>query len=392
FWSYDVAKTEEWLSSMAENGFVLVKINRGTRCFFFEKCDPHPRIYRIVFDRVQTDSLSRGLVDEGWVKVLQTGKWSIIANERPLNLIRTSPVREGIINHNRIIMYIFGGILFYLSMSVSFIIMTFLPMLFFDAKIEVVESPYWFITYLFFALEITLFVLCIYSVIKIYKSNQKLIAEKRKDFHPIDSNIARLSKADEKRLKKNGQLVVKRKFGWMYSPDKLEKWLEKLEEQGYNLYRISKIGTVFYFFNGSPRKISYCADYQNMAEDSNFDIHKDSGWQCVFTSFSSLQKWTIWSREYSKDEERPQIYSDKSNHLKHAKRIAITYTCIFLPLVLAYCFNMGMMIDLLFRTKRDPQILVNLIIIFFAIISFGSFTIRTWLYFIRLKKRFDYNL
>jgi uncharacterized protein YehS (DUF1456 family) len=45
----------------------------------------------------------------------------------------------------------------------------------------------------------------------------------------------RLSREKEKQLKQSGQMVVKRKFGWMYAPDNLEKWLEKMEELGFNL-------------------------------------------------------------------------------------------------------------------------------------------------------------
>jgi hypothetical protein len=53
FGSYDVIKTEEWLSSMADSGYILIKINRVTRCFFFEETEPQKLVYRIVFDELQ---------------------------------------------------------------------------------------------------------------------------------------------------------------------------------------------------------------------------------------------------------------------------------------------------------------------------------------------------
>lgn len=386
FWSYDVIKNEEWLSWMAEKGYFLVKINRVTRHFFFQQDVPKKVTYRIGFDKMQGDSLPKGLVEDGWTKVFRSGNWYVTANE--LEQIKKSPVREGIIKHNRLIMYIFAGILFYLTASALFFLMIFSLMFFSDSPGEVVESPYWIITYLYFASEIVIWALSLYSVIKISKTNKKLLREKGEEPNRVGLDIRKLRKAEEKRLKQTGQLVVKRKFGWMYSPDKLEKWLEDREGLGFNLYRVSKNGTAFYFFKGSPRKMSYCTDYQNIVDESYFDIHKDSGWKCVFNSFSSLQKWTIWSREYSEGEERPQIFSDKSNHLKHAKRIAIAYTCLFLPMVIVYILNIGLSMELMYQQKVNTLQITNMVLFLLLIIMFGSYSVRTWLYYMRLKKQY----
>ncbi|MFF2450085.1 DUF2812 domain-containing protein [Neobacillus sp. NPDC058068] len=395
FWSYDVQKTEKWLSSMAENGYLLVKINRVTRCFFFLQAEPKKLTYRIGYDKMQGESLSRGLLAEGWTKVLRTGHWFVTSNEKPMEQIKTSSVREGIIKHNRIIMYIFGGIVGYFSIAAMFFLSIF-GMIFFssDSQVEVEDSPYWIFTYLYFGAVIAIFVLALYSVIKIHRTNKNLIKEKtaRDDLHNGFQTEGKPSKAEEKQLKRSGQLIVKRKLGWMYAPDKLEYWLEEMEEQGYYLYRVSKTGTVFHFLIGRPRKVSYCADYQNIADESYFDIHREAGWKSVFKSLGSLQKWSIWSREYSEGEERPQIYSDKTNQLKHARKIAIAYSCLFLPLIIAYLLNLGIGFDLVIHNKVDKMRIITLIIMVIAILSFGSYTIRTWLYYYRLKKRYDYDL
>ena len=65
----------------------------------------------------------------------------------------------------------------------------------------------------------------------------------------------------------------------MYSPDKLERWLEKMEEQGYNL-KISS-GIVYHFIEGKPRKVKYSADFQYKTDKGYFDIHRDAGWKPV---------------------------------------------------------------------------------------------------------------
>ncbi|MCL6572423.1 MAG: DUF2812 domain-containing protein, partial [Bacillus sp. (in: Bacteria)] len=101
FWSYDVQKTEFWLTSMAKSGYLLTRIDRFTRCFFFQQGEPKELIYRIGYDKMQGESLSKRLLAEGWKKDLRSGNWFVTSNEKPLDQIKTSPVREGIIKHNR---------------------------------------------------------------------------------------------------------------------------------------------------------------------------------------------------------------------------------------------------------------------------------------------------
>ncbi|HEY2492522.1 MAG TPA: DUF2812 domain-containing protein [Paenibacillus sp.] len=395
FWSYDVNKTEEWLSSMAEKGYHFEKLNRGARYFHFKKGDLKKITYRIGYDKLQGDSLSSALLNAGWMKIVQSGHWYVLANENLHEQIKTSPVREGIIKHNRVIMYIFGSILIYLT-TMSILFGTIISLVAFSqgGPFRVVESPYWILTTFYMSALLALWVLSIYSVIKINKTNNKLINENKQQnkLHRVYHNEGRLSKDAEKKLNISGQMVIQRKFGWMYAPDKLEKWLETMEEQGHNLYRISKTGTVFYFLKGSPLKVSYCADYQNIADESYFDIHRDSGWKSAFISCSSFQKWTLWSCEYLEGEERPQIYSDKSHHLKHARRIAITYSCLFLPLVIMNIFNISTSMELMLDNNIDNIQLMSIISVMLVILTLGSFSVRTWLYYMRLRKRYDYHL
>ena len=169
---------------------------------------------------MQGASLSNSLLDEGWIKVIQSGNWYIISNEKPLLQIKSSSVREGIIKRNRMIMYIFSGILIYFTCIVIFNLTIMSFTLFQNAPVEVVESPMWILTYSLLGLGVAIFVLAIYSVIKINKTNKYLISEKSNKLQGVNHIEGRLSKEKEKQLKRSGQMVVKRKLGWMYSPDK----------------------------------------------------------------------------------------------------------------------------------------------------------------------------
>ena len=392
FWSYDVKKTETWLSNMAKKGYILVGLNRWTRCFFFRKGESKNITCRVGYDKIQGASLSNSLLEEGWIKVIQSGNWYVISNEKPLLQIKSTSVREGIIKHNKMIMYIFSAILIYFTFIAIFNLSIVSFALFQNVPNEVVESPMWILTYSLLGLGVAIFVLAIYSVIKINKTNKYLIGEKSNKHQEVKVIEERISKEKEKQLKRSGQVVVKRKFGWMYSPDRLEKWLETMEELGYNLYRVSRLGTTFYFIIGSPRKVSYCADYQNISDEGYYDMHREAGWNSVFISYSSIQKWTIWSKEYSLAEERPLIYSDKSYHLKHARKVAIAYTILFLPLTIMYILNLGVFIGWMFNKGTTTLNLLNTVMFLLCILIFGSFTVRTWLYYMRLRKGYDYQL
>jgi hypothetical protein len=181
--------------------------------------------------------------------------------------------------------------------------------------------------------------------------------------------------------------TVKLKLGWMYSPDKLEKWLEDKERTGWNLYKVGRWGTLFFFSKGSPRRMNYHADYQLVADDDYVEMHSAAGWKRIYNSPSSLQKWTIWGREYPEGEQRPLLYSDQFHLLKHARKIAVSYTLLFLPMLLLYTYNFSAFIDGIVNDGFTSFRLWNSLLLFISILFFGSFTGRTWLYYRRLKKR-----
>lgn len=392
FWSYDVQKTEEWLASMAQKGYELIRINRLTRYFYFQQGEQKAATYRIVFDKVPKQSLSKGLLNFGWTKVLQSGKWVVTMNRLSLEQIRTFPDREGIVKHNKKIMYIFMGILIYLMVALLNVILisTIAMSVSKFGHFNVFNGPYGFIPATALGLSMILCIFTVYSLITLSKTNQRLTGEfiqpNKQNGQGTSFLKDRLSKNEEKRLKSSGQLDMKWKLGWMYAPDRLEEWLEGMEEKGYNLYRVGKTGTAFYFKKGKPRKVCYCADLQNTADSNYFNIHTDSGWVCLYHSSSWSQKWVLWGQEYVPGEAKPQIYSDKLNQLKLARRIALTYSAMFLPLIILYTYNLAINIKLSVYSNLDRLQTINLILFAILILMFGSYVSRTWLYYNRLRK------
>jgi hypothetical protein len=72
--------------------------------------------------------------------------------------------------------------------------------------------------------------------------------------------------------------------------------------------------------------------------------------------------------------------------LKHARKIAISYTALFLPVILLYSLNVTAFIDGMLQDGITASRAWNTSLMFLSILLFGSFAGRTWLYYRRLKK------
>jgi len=127
-------------------------------------------------------------------------------------------------------------------------------------------------------------------------------------------------------------------------------------------------------------------DLQNTADTNYFNIHLDNGWILLYNSKAWSQKWVIWAREYDAAEAKPRIYSDKLHQLKLAKRVALTYSAMFLPMIILYSYIIGLNIKLSASIKPDTMQLVNMYLFGLLIALFSTHVARTWLYYSRLRK------
>ncbi len=388
-WSYDVQKTEQWLSDKAKAGYHLKELHRFKRGFTFEKGNPKEVTYRIGYDKIKTAALSNTMRNDGWEKVTQSGKWYVVANERPQTEVTTSTSRDAIIKRNNYIFYTFMALLLYFTgvtlANVAIFTTSYIAS---NGNVEVEESPFWIITYIAAALAIAFYVFMVYSVWKIKKTNKAFSQENQTTYSILFSLEKKsLTRAEEKQMKRDGLLIKRFKAGWMYSPDKLENWLEKMAAEGNRLHRVNKLGNTFYFRKTEPQSVKFSADYQNLSNDSYFEIHRQAGWKDEYSSKGGLQKWTIWSKEYDEGEMPPSMYSDKTHKLKHAKRIAFSYTMLFLPLVLMYLFIVSLNIGQMFQNEEGWTIVnTNTVMFFFCILMFGTFITKSWMYYFRLRR------
>jgi len=379
FWSLDVIKTETWLSEMATKGYRLEKMNLITREFFFVNKERKTMQYRICRHKAGVSATSQSLIKSQWYRVFSKGKWSILANENEASELKIYPSRNSILKRNRTMKYCIGIPLVYFGLGMI------LPMFFIIGSIfsDTVSSHFEPGAKLSSTVMLLFIFSLFYILVRLNKSDKKIRIENGTDFTIPKRTI--LDRKTERALRKEGKLIKKIKLAWWYAPDKVEKWLESMELKGYHLSRMNRTGNTFYFMKGEPQIIKYCTDYQNLVNDSYFEIHKSSGWDMIFTSRSALTKYTIWRKEYTT--EKPELYSDKSQILKHARKQCLLYCVLFIPLIVMYVALISLNVRI--ASLGNPFNWPTPVIFSFLTLEFGYFALQSLGYYLRTRKRIN---
>jgi hypothetical protein len=106
---------------------------------------------------------------------------------------------------------------------------------------------------------------------------------------------------------------------WGWNPEKVENWIEEMENEGWNLIKVDFNYMWFKFEKGESRKVRYCVDYQNNVEDNYFELFKEYGWELVD---NITTPWYIWRKSYKN--ERPNIYTDTKSLIERNNRLLKT--------------------------------------------------------------------
>jgi uncharacterized integral membrane protein len=169
-----------------------------------------------------------------------------------------------------------------------------------------------------------------------------------------------------------------------------------MESKGFNLYRANRMWTLYYFIVGKPRKVKFHAEYQDTASGDYFESHKQDGWQLRFASAIGIQKFTIWSREYSEGEPEPQFYTDKSEMVMQAKKL-ITFSWMYGVFTVGWIvlgiLNAINIYNSYLNYPDDatslPLFIITIVLYPYFGIVFGSFALRPVLYYRRVKHQVD---
>lgn len=383
FWAYNIVKIEKWLSEMASRGYILKDVNILTWVFVFEKSERQNLIYKISYEAKGIKDINTSLKKDGWEKLICKNRWIFLYNTKVKKDIRVNPSREGILRRNKAIRYF----LFFISLLYFGFYLPIWMILGFGSlgivlKViteEFVDSVFEAISWIYSGVEfypviyLFVFLIIMYIIVKLDKLDKEIRKELKygKEKYVCDVEI----RDDTDKIKKL-------KLAWSYSPDKIEKWLENMETKGYNLCKINKIGTMFYFTKGQPRKIKYIADYQNSTDESYYEIHKEDGWKLNFKSIGSAINWCIWSKEYY--DTVPEIYTNNEDLLKYAKKTLIINT---ITLLLALVMFTSLLCQDIYFVVNGLTPIYSMIIKIIVIIEFAIFYNSSLRYYFRTKKK-----
>ena len=166
-------------------------------------------------------------------------------------------------------------------------------------EVNIVPSPFWSLTILYFLQVIAVIVLTI-------NMTRKLRAFERKySSRGVDAALP------------VGETFSRWKLGWMTAPDLLETWLVEMSAEGND----SAMGSMrFTFERGAPKRVSYILDYQWRPSTGYTEIHKSAGWQLKYTSSYLFMKYSLWAKVYEEGELRPKLtYDIRENKAKTRK-------------------------------------------------------------------------
>lgn len=362
-WSYDVEKTERWLSGMAAKGQHLTAVNQYSRVFTFSQETAETVHYQVVYDK-SCSVLPRKLEEVGWEETLSEKKWKFMKNES--EEISIFPSREGVLKRNRIHFYVLTGLTFLYVMPLLMMLITLFMVI--KGATTVEPSPFWSVTVVFFLQILIVMGLAIFI-------NQKLRGFEKKFFGgAMDVEES------------SGNTFAKWRFGWMYAPDILESWLAEMAAEGNHLVRVGKPGVRFVFEKGDPKCVSYVFDYQLKTSPSYFDVHTSASWKLKYTSPSSFTKYSLWEQSYEEGVEIPRFTYDPAEKKAQVRKVVLSATVLFI-FMFAIAFFFIRLNYLMYL--EDSWNMFNKVIFVAFIISLSSpllIMTRTLKYAIRMRR------
>ncbi|WP_096202944.1 DUF2812 domain-containing protein [Bacillus sp. FJAT-45350] len=333
FWSFHIQSTEHWIGEMAKKGYTLSRFQpKLSRFTFTEEASSH-ETFAISFDRSRQHPLPNALEVDGWEVVNKHGKWAVYGNAKQKEDVKTSIVRDNLEARNSKIAMFWWIYFIYIIFSIALQAGLLLPLYLSSDSFTVtrVESPMWILTYIIFAGQFVVTLIGIYSLITLQKESKRLSEES------TQSQI--LVHSEDKSTILSGERQNKFKFGWMYAPDKLERWLEEKEQLGWHLTHIHKGGFKFQFERSDTKLYAYSVLFEGRADRNAHAFHSEAGWKRVYVSGMSWQQWSVWRQAYSEEKEKPEINDDPESKQWAAMRVAKIHTLMFAPIILLFGFN-----------------------------------------------------
>ena len=230
---------------MHAKGYALLRIHFAARLFYFEETVPAAVFYRISLEKKSNGTSSVYLENNVYTEVCSSPNYYVIRTQETHPEV--SPSYNGFLSKNKKIKFVVGIILLSASILLGLNLLIFAMLISVvlsigDGDIEffgnLAHTPHTAIevfnaamTFVFPLLVLLTFAWLCYTYFKLRKTNRQL--EKLcGDTLDLSFSLPRdtlLSDAEMKKLSKDHKVIIKTIIGWLYSPDKVEIWLENME-------------------------------------------------------------------------------------------------------------------------------------------------------------------
>ncbi|SDB81892.1 Protein of unknown function [Pelagirhabdus alkalitolerans] len=385
FWSYHIQGTEKWLERMANEGYTLSRIQPKLSRFTFIKEPSTHQTFNIAFDRTQHHTLPQALQEDDWEMIDQKRKWGVYGNSKQKDDVKTSMVRDQLMSRNSKIEMAWW--IFFIYILFNLLLQTSLGLIIYFNEGTVnttrVESPFWIVTYIVLAVQLVIIIIGVYSLVMLKKESRRLKNAS------TDNDITLQTRDKPKNTSTNKRHFYK--FSWIYSPDKLESWLEEKEQLGWHLTYVYKSGLKFQFEKSEPKLYAYHVQFEPRSDSSAHSLYSEAGWECIYTTSFSWHHWSIWRQSYSKEAEKPNIHHDQASQKQEAMRIAKIHTWMYSPVILIFAFNFFSFMlpraleEGYFSLSRIEQF--NTVIFPLAMSIFLVSVARAWFYYFRVRNK-----
>jgi hypothetical protein len=102
-------------------------------------------------------------------------------------------------------------------------------------------------------------------------------------------------------------------FSW--APERVERFLERMEAQGWRCFRGGFGAWRFLFEQAAPGCARYCVDYQDKVTPEYKQLLTDDGWELILVSTG----WCVWRKPCGG--QRPELYTDPDSLIQRNKRV-----------------------------------------------------------------------
>lgn len=287
-WSYQIERTEEWLTKQALSGKRLVSMNRWSRVFTFEHQEATKRTYRLTRNKKTNLGLAR-LQESGWTADVQAKEWTILSAENPTLF----PVRDELLHRTQRHLYIWIFLIWFHLLTSS-------PL--FLAGIIIGENWVDWMPLTILFVDGALIGGLLYLL-------KKHLALQKKEMGMESAAVK------QKNTQKKHYRV---RLGWMYNLSGLEEWLEHKASEGLILDKVTPF--YFRFIEQKPELRSFQCTFEYKVKTSFFSMYKEMGWHLHFSSKLSFLHYAIWSMSYDPEEGKPEISYIREERLKNLKR------------------------------------------------------------------------